>query len=143
MPFALAQPGKTKLGFIGTGVMGQSMCRHMVDAGYSMTISTRTKGKAQPLLDAGAIWADTAKAVGESSDIVFAIVGYPRDVREVFLGDSGVLGGMKASGIVVDMTTSEPSLAVEIAEVATAKGIGALDAPVSGGDVGARNATLS
>jgi 3-hydroxyisobutyrate dehydrogenase len=143
MPFALAQPGKTKLGFIGTGVMGQSMCRHMVDAGYSMTISTRTKSKAQPLLDAGAIWADTAKAVGESSDIVFAIVGYPRDVREVFLGDSGVLGGMKAGGIVVDMTTSEPSLAVEIAEVATAKGIGALDAPVSGGDVGARNATLS
>jgi len=143
MPFALAQSGKTKVGFIGTGVMGQSMCRHIMNAGYAATITTRTKSKAQPLLDAGATWADTPKDVGEQSDIVFAIVGYPRDVREVFLSETGVLAVMKSSGIVVDMTTSEPSLAVEIAEAATAKGIGALDAPVSGGDVGARNATLS
>jgi 3-hydroxyisobutyrate dehydrogenase len=143
MAFTLAQPGKTRIGFIGTGVMGQSMCRHIMTAGYSMTITTRTRQKAQSLLDAGAAWADTAKAVAERSEAVFAIVGYPRDVREVFLSEKGVLAGIKPGGVVVDMTTSEPSLAAEIAGAAKAKGVGALDAPVSGGDVGARNATLS
>jgi 3-hydroxyisobutyrate dehydrogenase len=143
MGFVNAQPGKTRVGFIGTGVMGQSMCRHIMTAGYAMTITTRTRSRAQPLLDAGAAWADTSKTVAERSDIVFAIVGYPRDVREVFLSDKGALAGMKSGGIVVDMTTSEPSLAAEIDRAAKAKGIGALDAPVSGGDIGARNATLS
>jgi 3-hydroxyisobutyrate dehydrogenase len=143
MQFAKAQPGKTRVGFIGTGVMGQSMCRNIMSAGYSMTVYSRTKAKAQPLLDAGAAWADSPKAVAEKSDVVFAIVGYPSDVREVFLGTTGALGGAKGGGVLCDMTTSEPSLAVEIANAAKHKGIAALDAPVSGGDVGAKNATLS
>jgi 3-hydroxyisobutyrate dehydrogenase len=143
MQIATVQPGKTRVGFIGTGVMGQSMCRHIINAGYGMTVSTRTKSKAQPLMDAGAAWADTPKSVGEKSDIVFAIVGFPSDVREVFLGEKGALAGAKPGSALVDMTTSQPALAVEIYEAAKAKGVGALDAPVSGGDVGAKNAALS
>jgi 3-hydroxyisobutyrate dehydrogenase len=143
MQFAKAQPGQTRVGFIGTGVMGQSMCRNIMNAGYAVTVSTRTKAKARPLLDAGAGWADTPKAVAERSDAVFAIVGFPADVREVFLGPQGALAGARAGGVLVDMTTSDPSLAQEIAEAAKAKGVGALDAPVSGGDVGAKNAALS
>jgi 3-hydroxyisobutyrate dehydrogenase len=138
-----AEPGKTRVGFIGTGVMGQSMCRNIMTAGYTMTVYSRTKAKSQPLLDAGAAWADSPHAVAERSDVVFAIVGYPADVREVFLGPHGALAGAKAGTVLVDMTTSEPSLAVEIAAAVKPKGIFALDAPVSGGDVGAKNGTLS
>lgn len=143
MQIATVQPGKTRVGFIGTGVMGQSMCRHIMNAGYGMTVSTRTKSKAQPLLDAGAAWADTPKAVAEKSDVVFAIVGFPSDVREVFLGEKGALAGAKAGSVLVDMTTSQPALAAEIYEAAKAEGVAAIDAPVSGGDVGAKNAALS
>jgi 3-hydroxyisobutyrate dehydrogenase len=143
MPLAKVQPGKTRIGFIGTGVMGLSMCRHLMEAGYATTVYSRTKAKSQPLLDAGAGWGDSPKAVAERSDVLFAIVGYPADVREVFLGPAGALAGAKAGCLFVDMTTSEPSLAAEIAEKAKAKGIAALDAPVSGGDVGAKNGTLS
>lgn len=143
MQIATARPGTTRVGFIGTGVMGQSMCRHLMTAGYSTTVYSRTKSKSQPLLDVGAAWADSPKAVAEKSDVVFAIVGFPSDVREVFLGPQGALHGAKAGAVLVDMTTSEPSLAVAIAEAAKAKGVGAIDAPVSGGDVGAKNATLS
>jgi 3-hydroxyisobutyrate dehydrogenase len=143
MQIAKVQPGQTRVGFIGTGVMGQSMCGHMLKAGYAMTVSTRTKAKAQPLLDAGAAWADTPKAAAERSDVICAIVGFPADVREVFLGPQGALAGAKAGNVLVDMTTSEPSLARDIAEAARAKGVAALDAPVSGGDVGAKNAALS
>src|SRR5437762_7786565 len=96
MTIPKATPGQTRVGFIGTGVMGQSMCRHIMTAGYATTVSTRTKAKAQPLLDAGAAWADTPKAVAERSDVVFAIVGFPSDVREVFLGPQGALAGAKA-----------------------------------------------
>ncbi len=143
MQIAKAQPGQTRVGFIGTGVMGQSMCRNIMSAGYAMTVYSRTKAKAQPLLDAGAAWADTPRAVAERSDVVIAIVGFPPDVREVFLGPQGALAGAKAGSVLIDMTTSDPTLAREIAEAAKAKGVGALDAPVSGGDVGAKNATLS
>src|SRR5436309_4226204 len=143
MQIATVQPGKTRVGFIGTGVMGQSMCRHLMTAGYNTTVSTRTKSKAQPLLDAGAAWADTPKVVAERSDVVFAIVGFPSDVREVFLSEKGALAGAKSDSVLVDMTTSQPALAVEIYEAAKAKGVAALDAPVSGGDVGAKNAALS
>jgi 3-hydroxyisobutyrate dehydrogenase len=136
-------PGKTPIGFIGTGVMGRSMCGHLIDAGFSATVFNRTKDKAGPLLEKGAAWADSPKAVAEASDVVFAIVGYPHDVREVFLGADGVLAGCRAGNIVVDMTTSEPSLAVQIAEAAAKIGVAAVDAPVSGGDVGAREARLS
>jgi 3-hydroxyisobutyrate dehydrogenase len=119
------------------------MCKHIRNAGYAVTVTTRTKAKAQPLLDLGATWADTPKAVAEGSDVICAIVGFPSDVREVFLGRQGALAGSKSGNILVDLTTSEPSLAREIAEAAKSKGVGALDAPVSGGDVGAKNATLS
>lgn len=136
-------PGKTRLGWIGTGVMGTSMCGHLIAAGYPMTVTTRTKRRAEPLLAKGATWADTPKAVAEKSDVVFAIVGYPQDVREVMLGDAGALAGSKSGAVLVDMTTSQPALAVEIYEAAKAKGVHSVDAPVSGGDIGAREARLS
>lgn len=137
------QPGTTRIGWIGTGVMGASMCGHLIEAGYQATVYNRTQSKAQPLLDKGAAWADTPRAVAEASDVVFTIVGFPQDVREVILGDDGVLGGCKAGNIVVDMTTSEPTLAVDIAMAAKARGVASIDAPVSGGDIGAREARLS
>lgn len=136
-------PGKTKIGWIGTGVMGSSMCGHLIDKGFEATVYTRSKEKAQRLIDKGATWADSPKAVAEASDVIFAIVGFPNDVREVFLGESGALAGSKEGNILVDMTTSEPSLAMEIAEAAKTKGVHSIDAPVSGGDVGAKEARLS
>ena len=134
---------KPAVGWVGTGVMGAAMCGHVLAAGYPVTVNTRTKAKAQGLLDRGARWADTPAEVAAASDISFAIVGYPEDVREVFLGGEGLLASASAGEMVVDMTTSEPALAVEIAEQAARMGAAALDAPVSGGDVGARNGVLS
>lgn len=135
-----------RIGWIGTGVMGASMCGHLMDAGYTMTVYTRTRAKAQPLLDKGAKWADSPREVGAASDVVFSIVGYPADVEAVTIGSGdveGALSGMKAGGLLCDMTTSSPTLAAKIAAVAAEKGVMALDAPVTGGDVGAREATLS
>ncbi len=143
MTVSKAEPGKTRIGWIGTGVMGRWMCQHLMTKGYKATVYNRTKEKAQPLLDAGAAWADTPRTVAERSDVVFAIVGFPKDVREVFLGTQGALAGSKPGTVLVDMTTSEPALAQEIYEAAKAKGVAAVDAPVSGGDVGAKNAALS
>jgi 3-hydroxyisobutyrate dehydrogenase len=143
MALAKAEPGKTRIGWIGTGVMGQSMCRHLMTKGYPATVYNRTKAKEQPLLDAGAVSAVSPRAVAERADVVFAIVGFPKDVREVFLGADGALAGSRAGTVLVDMTTSEPSLAREIEAAAKAKGVFCLDAPVSGGDVGAKNAALS
>jgi 3-hydroxyisobutyrate dehydrogenase len=137
------QPGKTRIGWIGTGVMGTSMCGHLLRAGFAATVFNRTRSKAEPLLAAGAAWAENPKAVAEASDLIFTIVGYPADVRQVILGHEGVLAGCTPDKIIVDMTTSEPSLAVEIAEAAAKLGVCSLDAPVSGGDVGAREARLS
>jgi len=136
-------PGQTKLGWIGTGVMGSSMAAHLLAAGFAVTVYNRHKQKAEGLLAKGATWADSPKAVAEQSDVVFAIVGFPADVRECFLGKTGALAGAKSGSVLVDMTTSEPSLAVEIYDAAKAKGIHAVDAPVSGGDVGAKEARLS
>jgi 3-hydroxyisobutyrate dehydrogenase len=137
------EPGKTKLGWIGTGVMGSSMAGHLLKAGFAVTVSSRTKSKAEALLSQGAKWADTPKAVAAASDVIFSIVGFPSDVRQVMLGPDGALAGSKSGNILVDMTTSEPALAVEIAQAAKSKGVHSVDAPVSGGDVGAKNATLS
>jgi len=136
-------PGKTRIGWIGLGVMGSSMCGHLVAKGFSATVYTRTQSKAKALLDAGATWADTPQAVAENSDVIFSIVGFPHDVREVVLGEQGALAGASAGSFLVDMTTSEPSLAVEIDGAARAKGVHSVDAPVSGGDVGAKEARLS
>ncbi len=143
MAWAKAEPGKTRIGWIGTGVMGSSMCGHLIDAGFSATVFNRTRGKADGLIEKGAVWAESPKAVAENSDVVFTIVGFPADVREVVLGGDGALAGCREGNILVDMTTSEPSLATEIAGLAAAKGVAAIDAPVSGGDVGAREARLS
>lgn len=137
------EPGKTRIGWIGTGVMGSSMCGHLIDAGFEATVYSRTKEKAAPLVEKGAVWAATPRAVAEQSDVVFSIVGFPSDVREVILGEDGVLAGASGGAVIVDMTTSEPSLAVEIDEAAKKSGVHAVDAPVSGGDIGARNAALS
>jgi 3-hydroxyisobutyrate dehydrogenase len=143
MAITRAEPGKTRVGWIGTGVMGRWMCQHLMDKGYQAVVYNRSKDKARPLLDAGAGWGDTPRAVAEQADVIFAIVGFPRDVREVFLSAEGALAGSKPGNILVDMTTSEPSLAQEIYQVARARQVAAVDAPVSGGDVGAKNATLS
>lgn len=143
MPSIEIVPGKTKIGWIGTGVMGASMCGHLIDAGFSATVYNRTKEKAAGLLDKGAHWADTPKAVVEASDVVFTIVGFPADVRSVVLGEDGILAGSKSGNVIVDMTTSEPTLAIEIAETAREKGVYSVDAPVSGGDIGAKEARLS
>jgi len=143
MSIPAAQPGTTRIGWIGTGVMGRWMCQHAIAKGYSATVYNRSPEKAQPLVDLGAKLAKTPKEVAAASDVVFAIVGFPKDVREVFLGEDGALAGSKAGTILVDMTTSEPSLAAEIFAAAKGKGVHSLDAPVSGGDVGAKNAALS
>jgi 3-hydroxyisobutyrate dehydrogenase len=134
---------KTRVGWIGTGVMGRSMCRHVLAAGYTVTVYNRTKSKAEELIERGARWAESPHDVAAASDVVFSIVGYPDDVREVILGEQGALAGAKAGDVLVDMTTSQPSLAVEIAKRSAEKDAVSVDAPVSGGDVGARNGTLS
>ncbi|XP_054785798.1 probable 3-hydroxyisobutyrate dehydrogenase-like 1, mitochondrial [Prosopis cineraria] len=137
-------PSNTRVGWIGTGVMGQSMCAHLIRAGYKLTVFNRTVSKAQPLLDMGAQLAQSPHAVASQSDVVFSIVSYPSDVRSVLLDPrSGALSGLNSGGVLVDMTTSEPSLAVEIASAAASKGCYSIDAPVSGGDRGAKNGILA
>lgn len=131
------------VGFIGTGVMGKSMCGHILKAGYPVSVYNRTKSKADQLVKDGAKWCDDPAQVAKNSDVIFTIVGFPKDVKEVYFGEQGVLSGAKKDSIIVDMTTSEPALAQEIYEKAKEKGIASLDAPVSGGDVGAKNGTLA
>ncbi len=132
-----------RVGWIGLGVMGSSMCQHVLDAGYPVTVFTRTRTRAETLVAQGALWSDSPSAVAEQSDIVMSMVGFPAEVRDVLLGEYGALSRLASGGVLVDMTTSEPSLAQEIYAEASAKGVGSLDAPVSGGDVGAKNGTLS
>jgi 3-hydroxyisobutyrate dehydrogenase len=123
--------------------MGKSMCGHLIAKGFAATVYNRSQAKAQPLVEKGAKWADSPQAVAAASDVVFTIVGYPADVRQVILGEDGVLAGSRTGMVIVDMTTSDPSLAVEIADRAKTKGVHSVDAPVSGGDIGAREARLS
>ena len=132
-----------KVGWIGTGVMGRSMCGHLLKAGHAVALTTRTKEKAAELLAGGAAWRPTAKEVAAESDVVFVMVGFPVEVEEVCLGPAGALAGAKPGSILCDMSTSEPSLAVRIHKEAAARSVAALDAPVSGGDVGAREAKLA
>lgn len=131
------------VGWIGLGVMGLPMARHILDAGYALTVYNRTRSKADPLVESGAQWADSPRDVALASDIVFSIVGYPSDVEEILLGEHGALKGLRKGGILCDMTTSSPQLAKKIARQAENVGCFSLDAPVTGGDVGAKNATLS
>lgn len=132
-----------RIGWIGTGVMGLSMAGHLLDRGFPLTVFNRTMAKAKPLIDRGARAAASPREVGENSDAVFTIVGYPSDVEAVTIGPEGALSGMKKGGVLCDMTTSSPTLAARIARVAAEKGVLGMDAPVTGGDVGAKKATLS
>jgi 3-hydroxyisobutyrate dehydrogenase len=140
------RPGETRIGWIGTGVMGRNMCGHLLAAGFETTVFSRTRAKAEDLLTRGAVWAESPTAVARQSDVVFCIVGFPADVKSVMLGDAqteGALAGCQPGKVLVDMTTSQPGLAREIYDSAKSVGVASIDAPVSGGDVGAQNATLS
>lgn len=134
---------KKTVGFIGLGVMGNSMAKHILQAGYPLNVYTRTKEKADELIQLGANWKDSVSKLAIESDIIITMIGYPKDVEEVYFGDEGILQAAKQGTYVIDMTTSQPSLAKEIYEKAKGKQIFALDAPVSGGDIGAREARLA
>jgi 3-hydroxyisobutyrate dehydrogenase len=134
---------ETRVGWVGIGVMGKSMCGHLLKAGFPVALTTRTREKASDLLSAGAAWCRTPEEVAQHSDLVFSMVGFPSEVEEVYLGDDGILAGASPGQLVCDMSTSEPSLAIRIHQSAAARGVACLDAPVSGGDVGAREARLA
>lgn len=131
------------IGWIGAGVMGRWMCQHLLDRGYQIVVYSRTRAKTEPLLASGASWAESPAEVARQASIVFTMVGFPQDVKEVYLGDQGILTGARHGLIAVDMTTTEPRLAKAIYAAGTPQGVYTVDAPVSGGDVGARNAALS
>lgn len=135
--------GKKKIAFIGTGVMGSSIVKHLLKADYEVTIFTRTKEKAESVLSMGAKWTETVGQAVVDAEIVFTMVGYPSDVEEVYYADNGILANAQKGAVLIDMTTSSPALAKRIAEDAAQKGVNSIDAPVSGGDVGAKNGTLS
>ncbi|BDR56639.1 NAD(P)-dependent oxidoreductase [Xylocopilactobacillus apis] len=132
-----------KIGFIGTGVMGTGMINNLLKAGYSVLVYNRTKSHAQSVLQNGAQWLENPREVAQNSDFVITIVGFPKDVREVYFGENGIFEGIHSNLMLIDMTTSSPNLAKEIAKKAQNEGISALDAPVSGGDIGAKNGTLT
>ncbi len=132
-----------RLGWIGTGVMGAPMAGHLLDAGHTLVVNSRTMVRAESLLARGAGWAASPAEAAEGADVVFSMVGFPEDVEAVHLGREGTLSAPRLPGVLVDMTTSHPRLAVRIHEQAAARGVKSIDAPVSGGDVGARDATLS
>jgi len=147
MPSAPASPSHVSVGFVGTGIMGASMAGHLLVAGHPLQVFNRTRSKAEPLLARGAVWHDSPAAVAAASDVVVTMLGDPTDVEAVYFG-SGVPGGhglidaARPGALLVDMTTSSPALAACIAAGAADRGLAALDAPVSGGDVGAKNASL-
>ncbi|MFD2044326.1 NAD(P)-dependent oxidoreductase [Ornithinibacillus salinisoli] len=134
---------QSTIGFIGTGVMGKSMVRNLLNEGYNVNVFTRTKAKALDLIEDGAQWKNTVSEVAQYSDVIITIVGYPIDVEEVYFGLDGIIENAKPGSYVIDMTTSKPTLAIEIFEKAKTRKIHALDAPVSGGDIGARSGTLA
>ncbi|EAD8331511.1 NAD(P)-dependent oxidoreductase [Listeria monocytogenes] len=132
-----------KIGFVGTGVMGSSMAGHLLEAGYEVLVYTRTKTKAEDLLEKGALWIKTPGELANKVDILISMVGYPKDVEELYLGENGFLENLAVGTVAIDMTTSSPALAKKMAEFGREKGIDVLDAPVSGGDIGAKNGTLA
>jgi 3-hydroxyisobutyrate dehydrogenase len=135
-------PKETVIGFVGTGVMGRSMAKNLMKAGYQLNVYNRTKASAQELIELGATWKDTVAELAETSQVVISMVGYPRDVEEVYLGEEGLLAHAHEGSYLVDMTTSSPVLAKKLTSEGKKKGIHVLDAPVSGGDIGARDAKL-
>jgi 3-hydroxyisobutyrate dehydrogenase len=136
-------PARDAIGFIGIGVMGASMAGHLIKAGYRIHAHTRTKPRAQGLLDAGAVWEESPAKLAPTCKVIFTMVGYPSDVEAVYFGPKGLIENAMPGTYLVDCTTSKPELARRIALAAKAKGLAALDAPVSGGDIGAKNATLT
>ncbi|GEL66055.1 NAD(P)-dependent oxidoreductase [Marinilactibacillus psychrotolerans] len=132
-----------KIGFIGTGVMGASIVKHLLSAGYEVHVYNRTKSKTDELVELGAIWKDTPRDIAQASELIFTMVGFPEDVEEVYYSENGIFNGVQSGSILIDLTTSQPSLAEKIYETAKEKGTFSLDAPVSGGDLGARNGTLT
>ncbi len=139
----MSSPESTTIAFIGTGVMGAPMAGHLMDAGYPVVVFNRTPARADVLIERGATWAVSPGAAAALADVIITIVGYPADVEAVYLGDDGIIANAKPGALLIDMTTSSPLLAEKIAAAAAARGLRALDAPVSGGDVGARNAALT
>lgn len=137
------QNAKRIIGFVGTGVMGKSMAGHFLKAGYQVLVYTRSKEKAEELLAQGAAWKDTVAALAREADVVITMVGYPHDVEEVYLGEAGIIANAKPGSYLIDMTTSKPTLAQKLYEEAKKRGLYSLDAPVSGGDIGARDARLT
>lgn len=132
-----------KVGFIGTGVMGNSLVKHLLEEGHEVSIYTRTALKAENLLEAGAVWKDSPKLLAADAEVIFTMVGYPSDVEEVYFGEEGIIENAKEGTVLIDLTTSKPELAREIFKASLQKGLSSLDAPVSGGDVGARSGLLS
>ncbi len=143
LPTDASLPSPIRIGWIGTGVMGASMCEHLLRANFPLTVHTRTKTKASGLLEQGAQWVDAAADILAEADVVCTMLGFPNDVRQIYLGKNGLLAKSRPGQMFVDFTTSDPSLAVEISECALEQQIFTLDAPVSGGDVGAKQGTLS
>ena len=133
----------TVIGFVGTGVMGKSMAGHLLRAGFQVLVFNRTKARTEELIQMGAVWQDTVAQLAARSHVIITMVGYPKDVEEVYLGKDGIINHAKSESYLVDMTTSAPDLAKKIYDKALAKGLYALDAPVSGGDVGAKEARLA
>ncbi|MFN2268156.1 MAG: NAD(P)-dependent oxidoreductase, partial [Desulfonatronovibrio sp.] len=133
IPMEKISKNHTRIGWVGTGVMGTSMCSHILDAGFQVFVFNRTRNKAESLLHNGAKWVDSPREAAEKSDIVFTIVGFPQDVRNVYFEENGIISGLRDNQICVDMTTTSPTLAMEINKQAEGKNAFALDAPVSGG----------
>lgn len=132
-----------KIGFVGVGVMGASMIRNLMKAGFEVHIYTRTKSKAEDVIQAGATWYDTPQALAPHVDVLITMVGYPTDVEQLYLAEDGFLTTLRSGAFAIDMTTSSPNLAKQMADEGKAAGIAVLDAPVSGGDIGAKNGTLT
>ena len=132
-----------KIGFVGTGIMGAAMAGHLMDAGFEVSVYNRTKAKAQSLIERGAKWCDTVSELAKNQDVIISIVGYPKDVEQIYLAENGIVNSAKEGAYIVDMTTSSPLLAEKIFVAAKNKNLHAVDAPVTGGDVGAKNATLT
>ncbi len=142
-PSRLTLSSPVRIGWIGTGVMGRPMCEHLLRAGYLLRVSTRTPLKARPLIEQGALWTDSPTDLLDHVDVICTMVGFPKDVRDLYLSRNGLLSKARSGQIFIDFTTSDPTLAQEVAEVANAQQAFALDAPVSGGEVGAKNGALS
>ena len=132
-----------KIGFIGTGIMGAAMAGHLIDAGFEVSVYNRTKSKAEKLIERGARWCETAGECAKNQDVVITIVGYPKDVEQVYLSEGGIVDSAAEGTFLIDMTTSSPTVAEKIYNAAKAKNLNAVDAPVTGGDTGAKNATLT